>query len=535
MTLFLLIVNCLGLLTEGKELVWAGSCDTANLNVYDFRMVDTLGEDPSLTMLLREIDVPDRTHSVLMYDNKYERTQQITDLPQINGHEINIKDSSTALAMISKRQMLDMESVGQPGQEMSVSTCGFVEFDVSTGETSFQWLSGDEITIGESFVYPSPDYIHANSVDKNQYGDYIFSGRHTDTLYLISGKDGHIIWRLGGKENEFEKDFDFAGQHDVKFVSANDTHQVLSFLNNGARGDVVVQPVSSGMYVELDTVNMKATLLSQYVRPDGGSTAKRGNLQSLPNNNVLVSWSLYGYMSEFSHDGKLLMDARFSSDRFSTYRAYKFPWSSRTPSYPPTVVSSCYGVNGSELSTVFYVSWNGATEVKFWTFYASANASSPAVEIGTIPKSGFETSFIARGYMDWVSVKAFDADKKVIGTSDVVRTERPRSWAAGAELPEPDDPSDFDNPTAVDHGVLDYDDEFDEEYDAEETTVSEQAVRFVFLAIGFLASTAGFLFLRFGYPRVRECVGRRYSKAQADDPEETDSEGEELIAGRANV
>lgn len=523
------------LLTDDKELVWAGSCDTANLNIYDFRMVDTLGDDPSLAMLLREIDVPDRTHSVLIYDNKYERTHQITDLPRINGHEINIKDSSTALAMITERQMLDMESVGQPGQKMSVSTGGFVEFDITTGETSFRWLSSDEISLGESFAYPSSDYIHSNSVDKNQYGDYIFSGRYTDTLYLISGKDGHIIWRLGGKENEFEKDFEFAGQHDVKFVSANDTHQVLSFLNNGARRDVVVQPVSSGMYVELDTVNMKATLLYNYVRPDGGSTAKRGNVQSLPNNNVLVSWSLYGYMSEFSHDGKLLMDARFRSDRFSTYRAYKFPWSSRTPSYPPTLVSSCYGVNGSELSTVFYVSWNGATEVRFWTFYASANKSGPDVEIGTIPKTGFETSFTARGYMDRVSVKALDAGKKVIGTSKIVRTERPRSWADGAEMPKPDDPSDFDNPTSVDHGVLDYDDEMDGKYDAEETIVPEQAFRFAFLAIGFLVSTAGFLFLRFGYPRIRECVGRTYSRAQTDDPEVHDSEGEELMGERTNA
>lgn len=102
-------------------------------------------------------------------------------------------------------------------------------------------------------------------------------------------------------------------------------------------------------------------------------------------------------------------------------------------------------------------------------------------------------------------------------------------------MPKPDDSSEFDNPTSVDHGVLEYDDEIDGKYEAEETIVPEQASQFAFLAIGFLVSTAGCLFLRFGYPRIRECVGRTYSRAQADDPEVNDSEGEELMGERTNV
>jgi hypothetical protein len=478
-------------------------------------MVDTIGNPPSLVMLLREEDSPDMTHSVLIYDNNYDQTHYITELPHINGHEINIKSSSQALVMISRDDSMDMSSIGEPGKETTVSTGGFAEFDITTGKTSQEWHS-NAISLDESFTYPNRDYIHTNSVDRNQHGDYLLSGRHTDAIYLISGKDGHIIWRLGGKKNDFKKDFEFAGQHDAKFVSVNDTHQVVSFLNNGARDDVVMQPVSSAMFVELNTVDMTATILNQYTRPDGGSTNKRGNVQTLPNNNLLVSWSMNGYMSEFTHDGKLLMDASFASDRFSTYRAYKFPWSSRSPSYPPTLVSSCYGVNGSTLSTVFYVSWNGATEVKSWKFYARASSSGPDIEIGTTSKNGFETSYTARGYMDRVSVKALDADSNILGTSEIVRTEPPEYWPEGAEMPEPDDP-----------GALDL--------DVDETIEQVQGYQFEFFAIGLLVSTAGYFFLYFCYPTVREYIRRTYSRAPTEDPEGKEPEAEELMRERTDI
>lgn len=132
-------------------------------------------------------------------------------------------------------------------------------------------------------------------------------------------------------------------------------------------------------------------------------------------------------MSEFAPDGKLLMDAKFALERFSTYRAYKYTWWSR-PSYPPALIASCHGVNGTELSTTFHVSWNGATEVKPWRFYARANETSSSEQIGTIHKRGFETTFTTLGYMDLISVEALDLNYQVLGQSVIVRTDPPEYW-----------------------------------------------------------------------------------------------------------
>ena len=88
----------------------------------------------------------------------------------------------------------------------------FQEVDVETGEVNFEWRSLDHVDPEESYVGPSTteisgsgedpespwDYFHINSIDKNKHGDYLISARHVSCVYKISGKDGHVVWRLNG-------------------------------------------------------------------------------------------------------------------------------------------------------------------------------------------------------------------------------------------------------------------------------------------------------------------------------------------------
>ncbi|KAJ5309089.1 hypothetical protein N7508_004468 [Penicillium antarcticum] len=468
------------------DLVWAGSCEFNNQNVYDFQMVDTIDDKPYLTMLVQEHYANRESDgSAVIYNNEY---KPVNIIPRpgaaIDNHEFYLKEPPKALLVTHRNDKMSLADFGHPEREMSVRTNGFIELDINTGEYLFEWHSAGQITLDESFVmspwdqYPDTDYLHMNSVDKNENGDYLISARHTNTIYLISGEDGHIIWRLGGKKSNFEMNFTFTGQHNARFMSVNETHMTISFLDNGANFLVVNEPTSSAMYIEVDLKTMKAKVLNRYLRPDGGNNPSRGNMQTLPNGNVLASWSYYGYMSEFTHDGQLLMDASFVSERFSTYRAYKYLWTSRPP-YPPTLVASCYGVNGSALSTVFHVSWNGATEVRQWRFFARANGMSVDKEIGLISKNGFESSFIARGYMDWVSVQALDSAGNVIGVSTVLRTEPPEYWPDSAMTLIPDDP--------------------DAMFEEDLAASSNGSSPFVGLFLGFVTSTIGYII----YPMIR--------------------------------
>jgi len=162
---------------------------------------------------------------------------------------------------------------------------------------------------------------HINSVDKDEEGDFLISARFCNTIYKISGKDGSIIWRLGGPRSSFApQDFNFTGQHDARFREACAFDTVITFLNNAA---VDNSPASSnhsaGLIVALDEVAMTANLVKVFPRPDGQLSRLRGNMQVLPNSDILINWSDNGFMSEFTHDGQHVLDVQFGSHRFTTY------------------------------------------------------------------------------------------------------------------------------------------------------------------------------------------------------------------------
>jgi hypothetical protein len=81
-----------------------------------------------------------------------------------------------------------------------------------------------------------------------------------------------------------------------------------------------------------------------------------------------------------------------------------------------------YALNTSS-STQYYVSWNGATEVRSWRIYTSTGSSSsnPKVKkLATVPKEGFETTYTAASHHQWNIVEALDAHGKGIQSSSRV-------------------------------------------------------------------------------------------------------------------
>jgi hypothetical protein len=163
-------------------------------------------------------------------------------------------------------------------------------------------------------------------------------------------------------------------------------------------------------------------------------------------------------------------------------------------------VASCHGVNGTALSTTFHVSWNGATDVKYWRFFTQANLTGPSEQIAIIPKKSFETSFAAHGYLNLVSVEALDMNFQVLGQSATVRTQPPVYWPEGVELLKPDDAA----------AVAD-----------EDSASTRKTLTFVGLFVaGFLTSTSVYLILSMYHPTFRRYLRRTYSRVQSEDTDE---------------
>lgn len=101
---------------------------------------------------------------------------------------------------------------------------------------------------------------------------------------------------------------------------------------------------------------MVATVIQRTTRPDNARTDLRGNYQILPNKHSFVSWAGNAYLSEHDANGELLLEAKWTSERFVTYRAYKANFTA-TPHETPVMKALVYGPTPNRSTTAWYASW----------------------------------------------------------------------------------------------------------------------------------------------------------------------------------
>ena len=271
---------------------------------------------------------------------------------------------------------------------------------------------------------------HLNSVDKNSEGDYLISARHTSGIYKVSGSNGSVIWRLGGKQSSFQLagNLNFSSQHDARFVAENSTTTIISMFDNASDGVTNTANFSEGKLIAINNETMTATLLQTYGAPDplgGLLSASQGNLQQLPNGNAFIGWGSNAFISESTADGTPIFYARLALTGALHYRSFKFNFTS-TPSDRPALYT--YALDDSA-STAYYVSWNGATEVASWSFY-SGSAPDNLTLVGNTRKNGFETVGTQPSYYAWTVAEAVASNGSAIRNSTLVGTFVPGSGLA---------------------------------------------------------------------------------------------------------
>lgn len=171
-----------------------------------------------------------------------------------------------------------------------------------------------------------------------------------------------------------------------------------------------------------------------------------GSIQALPgfsngHANVLIGWGSVAEFGEYTHDGEIVRDVQYSplDPRYSfggfgaqsSYRVYKDSWHGYPP-WPPNIATNGNGK--------LWVSWNGATEVRKWALYGSANQTELGDVSGvgyqpgragnvlahqypleTLKRAGFETELVPRGLaFNFIKVAALDGQGKIIGTTETV-------------------------------------------------------------------------------------------------------------------
>ena len=330
-------------------------------------------------------------------------------------HEFLITPEGTALITIYSPVSWDLSSIGGP--ENGAVLDGIAqEVDIATGKVLFEWHSLDHVGIEASYrALPENeqmpfDYFHINSIDVDLDNNLLVSSRTTFAIYKIDRKTGRIIWKLGGKESDFEIG-DGAWmryQHDTR----RHPDGTITVFDNGA---VKKDDKSYGLVLDPDEEEMTVSLVREYPDPSGKVAAVMGNVQVLPSGGMFIGWGSDPLFSEFGEDGELLFNAVFPP-RVNSYRAFRFPWSGQPAEDPALAVEPGDG----ELT--LYASWNGATEVAAWQALAGP-APDRLKPLGpATPRAGFETAITVHTAEPYVGVQARDRSGRVLGTSAVART-----------------------------------------------------------------------------------------------------------------
>ena len=252
-------------------------------------------------------------------------------------HELQILPNGHSFLMAWDLQTIDMSQIVEGGQEFATVE-GLVIQELDTDKNViFQWRSWDYFNITDAenvdFTTSYVSYVHGNSIEIDADNNIIISSRLMNEITKIHRTTGEIIWRLGGKNNEFtfvDDDEGFCRQHDVRRLPDGN----ITVYDNGSCHN---PKISSAKEYELDEENMTATLVWKYEHPKKIFCETMGNVQRLPNGNTFINWgripdtnmtgdNIYPAITEVRNDKSIAYELTFIKYFHIVYRSYRFEW-----------------------------------------------------------------------------------------------------------------------------------------------------------------------------------------------------------------
>jgi hypothetical protein len=250
-----------------------------------------------------------------------------------DSHDFILLENGHSFMIAYDRQLIGMDTVIDGGNP-DATVVGLVIQELDEDQNLiFQWRSWDHFSIQDAdetvidLTSQYVDYVHGNSLDIDSDTSLLLSSRNLNEVTKIHRQTGEIIWRLGGKNNQFTFINDnrgFALQHSAKKLENNN----LILFDNGKIG---LADFSRGVEYELDETNYTAHLVNEFYHDSSVFAIVSGHMQRLSNGNTLISWgkNLGKYVStEFGPDGTIANDL-YTDYSIQSYRVYKFEWKSK--------------------------------------------------------------------------------------------------------------------------------------------------------------------------------------------------------------
>ena len=220
----------------------------------------------------------------------------------LDRHDVKLFPNGHAFILGNEVRTFDLSTV-VPGGKTAASITGDVIQEIDANKRLvFEWHTFDHIAITDTFAdltQASIDYAHANAttIDPTD-NNLLVSLRTTSEIVKIDRRTGQIIWRLGGRNNQFtligehpeNAPYYTVGQHDVHRLANGN----LLYFDNGniLGGGVTPNDRTYSRVVEyaLDEINKTATLVWEFRHNPDISAPCTGSIKRFSNGNTLIDW-----------------------------------------------------------------------------------------------------------------------------------------------------------------------------------------------------------------------------------------------------
>ena len=255
-------------------------------------------------------------------------------------HEFQLLPNGHALLLTYDLQPVDLSRIA-PGGHPGALVAGSIiqELDVDKN-VIFQWRSWDHYKLTDSYAdltQPIFDAIHINSLELDSDSHLLISTLGLAEITKINRQTGAIIWRMGGKNNQFTFFNDDATWAPLYFMFQHDVRRLPNgniTLFDG--GEDSRRRYSRVVEYKVDEAAKTATKVWDYRHSPDIYTPTMGSMQRLPNGNSVIGWglaSMYGLpaVTEVDPSGNVVLEMKFKQVLTASYRAFKFQWAGGKP------------------------------------------------------------------------------------------------------------------------------------------------------------------------------------------------------------
>lgn len=255
-------------------------------------------------------------------------------------HDFHMLPNGNMVVLGAEDVTVDMSDV-VPGGHPAANVVNAVIQEIDRdGRVVVQWKALDHLPITDSYedlTAPAIRYCHNNSLWIDDDGNWIVSMRHMSQVIKVNRTTGEVMWKLGGKSNQFTFIGDHPEQAPTFFSYQHDARRLpngnISLFDNGTQH---TPQYSRGVEYRLDERAKTATMIWEYRHVPDYYVSIQGGLQTLPNGNRVLGWGSAANdgapgITEVDSTGRVVFEAAYPKQMF-VYRATKYPvWPTGRP------------------------------------------------------------------------------------------------------------------------------------------------------------------------------------------------------------